>query len=208
MRIAIIGGGGHAKVVVDAILAAGRDEISAILDDNPALWGKTLLGCPILGPIDSWGDYSFDACVIGIGDNVNRKRQFEKLVGAGVKLATVLHPSSTCGQDVELGDGVMIFAHVVVNSGARVGPNTILNTASTVDHDCEIGPHCHLAPAVNLAGEVRLGEGVLAGIGAKIAPRVSVGAWATIGAGAVVTRNVAARSTVVGIPARPIAREA
>ena len=64
----------------------------------------------------------------------------------------------------------MIFAHVVVNSGARIGSNTILNTASTVDHDCEIGPHCHLAPAVNLAGEVRLGEGVLAGIGAKIAP--------------------------------------
>ncbi len=91
MRIAIIGGGGHAKVVVDAILAAGRDEISAILDDNPALWGKTLLGCPILGPIDSWRDYSFDACVIGIGDNANRKRQFEKLVGA----ASGLRPSFT-----------------------------------------------------------------------------------------------------------------
>jgi sugar O-acyltransferase (sialic acid O-acetyltransferase NeuD family) len=207
MRIAIIGAGGHAKVVADAIFAARNDEICGILDDNASLWGQMLLGCPILGPIDSWKGYSCDAFVIGIGHNSNRKRHFENFKEAGVPFATIVHPTATCGLDVELGEGTVVLAHAVVNSGSRIGPNCILNTACTVDHDCTIGLHAHLAPAVNLAGDVRIGEGVFTGIGAKVTPGVSIGKWATIGAGAVVIRDVGPRSTVVGIPARPLAKE-
>jgi sugar O-acyltransferase (sialic acid O-acetyltransferase NeuD family) len=175
MRIAIIGAGGHAKVVADAIFAGRRDEISGILDDNASLWGQLLLGCPISGPIDSWRGCACDAFVIGIGDNFNRKRHFEIFKAAGVPFATVVHPTATRGLDVEIGEGTVVLAHAVVNSGSRIGPNCILNTACTVDHDCTIGPHVHLAPAVNLAGDVRIGEGAFAGIGAKLAPGVSIG---------------------------------
>jgi acetyltransferase-like isoleucine patch superfamily enzyme len=58
---------------------------------------------------------------------------------------------------------------------------------------------------VHLGGEVRIGEGALIGIGAVVLPRVTVGAWSTVGAGAVVTSDVPPGVTVAGVPARPLA---
>ena len=44
MRVAIIGAGGHSKVIADAILAADCDQIFGFFDDNPSLCRNTLLG--------------------------------------------------------------------------------------------------------------------------------------------------------------------
>jgi len=76
-----------------------------------------------------------------------------------------------------------------------------------VDHDCRIGDFVHLAPGVRLAGEVTVGEGALIGIGASVLPGVCIGAWDVVGAGAVVTEDVAPGVTVVGVPARPLRKK-
>jgi acetyltransferase-like isoleucine patch superfamily enzyme len=60
-------------------------------------------------------------------------------------------------------------------------------------------------PTVNISGGVVIGEGVLLGTGAQVLQYVSVGPGATVGAGAVVTKNVEPGTTVVGIPAKPLA---
>jgi len=59
-----------------------------------------------------------------------------------------------------------------------------------------------LAPSCALGGNVTLGCGVLVGANAVILPGVSIGDRAIIGAGAVVTKDVPANSTVKGVPAR------
>ena len=204
MRIAIIGAGGHAKVIADAILASGSHQIFGFFDDNSALWRNTIFGLPVSGPIASWQDHSVDSLVLGIGNNAVRKKIFERFRSVGAKFATVVHPRATLARGVVLGEGVVIFANVVVNSDTQIGSNCILNTACTVDHDCIVGAHAHLAPGVNIAGDVHVGEGVFAGIGAKIIPGTSIGDWALIGAGAVVTRDVEAAAKVAGVPAKPI----
>jgi sugar O-acyltransferase (sialic acid O-acetyltransferase NeuD family) len=203
MKIAIIGAGGHAKVVADAILAAGGYQLIGFFDDDPLRVGE-YLGHPVLGRIETWQRHAIDSFIIGIGDNLMRKRHFEALDSAGAKLATIVHPRAVIARGVTLGAGTVALANAVVNCDTRIGANGILNTACTVDHDCTIGPHAHLAPGVNLAGEVRFGAGVFAGIGAKIIPRISVGDWALIGAGAVVIRDVAAGARVAGLPARDL----
>jgi sugar O-acyltransferase (sialic acid O-acetyltransferase NeuD family) len=204
MRIAIIGGGGHAKVVADAILAAGRYQIFGFFDDDASLWRSEILGFPIVGPVENWRSHSMDAFVIGIGDNANRKKMFDQLKSGGATLATVTHPRAILGKGVVLGEGTVVLANVVVNADTTIGPDSILNTSCTVDHDCIVGAHTHLAPGVNVAGEVRIGEGVFAGTGAKIIPRARIGDRAIIGAGAVVIRDVKDAVTVVGVPARTI----
>jgi sugar O-acyltransferase (sialic acid O-acetyltransferase NeuD family) len=203
MKIAIIGAGGHAKVVADAILAAGAHHLVGFFDDDPSLKGECF-GHAILGPTETWQGHAVDSFVIGIGDNAMRKKHFDQLSSAGAKLATVVHPRAVVASGVTLGAGTVALANAVINCDTLVGANSILNTSCTVDHDCIIGPHAHLAPGVNVAGQVRIGEGVLAGIGAKIVPQVSVGSWAIIGAGAVVIRDVAAGAKVIGLPARNI----
>lgn len=205
-KVAVVGAGGHGKVVADAVLAAGIGEIIGFLDDDQTLWGTRVLGFPVLGPIAAWSDRPGGALAMGIGNNRDRKRAFEALTAAGATVATVIHPRATLGTGVRLGRGVVALGNVVVNADTTVGDNVILNTACTVEHDNVISAHAHLAPGVVTAGEVRVGEGAFLAVGAKILPRISIGEWSIVGAGAVVTEHVPDRVTVAGCPAREVRR--
>ena len=204
MKVAILGGGGHAKVIADAILAEGRYELLGFFDDNAELNSQKVLGFPILGPLNGWSDYAIDGLIVGLGDNRARRIVFERVTDSGMKLVNVIHPRAVIARGVELGAGVVMFANVIVNPDTIIGHNVILNTACTVDHDCVVGSHAHLAPGCNLAGEVRVGEGVFAGVGTKIIPDITIGSWAIIGAGAVVTCDLPEGCKAVGVPARKI----
>lgn len=212
MAIVIVGAGGHAQVMADCILRRQECDASVSLlgfvDDRASMRGEMLLGFPVLGSLSDLAMIPHDGVVVAIGDNQTRARIFAQLQKHGETLVNIIHPASTIAPDVRLGVGVMVCAGVVVNCGSQIGDNVILNTGSTVDHHNQIGPHVHIAPGVHLAGNVHLNTGVFIGIGASVIPSRVVGDWAIVGAGAVVTTDVAAWTTNVGVPARTIkARE-
>ena len=99
------------------------------------------------------------------------------------------------------------MAGVVVNPGARIGSNVVLNTACSVDHDCVVADHAQLCPGVHLGGNVTVGELAMVGTGVSVIPGVRIGSGCTIGAGAVVTRDIPDNSLAVGVPARVVSRE-
>ena len=200
MSVWVIGGGGHAKVVIATLQAMGT-EVVGVLDDDAAKHGTSLLGVPVVGPVERAYGGEHEA-VIAVGANAVRRRIAERL--AGVRFATAVHPSVVVHPSVEMGEGTVIFAGAVVQPDTRLGRHVIVNTGATVDHDGDLADYVHVAPGSHLAGDVTLGEGAFLGVGSVAVPGVRVGAWATVGAGAVVVRDLPANATAVGAPATPI----
>lgn len=200
--ILIIGAGGHAKVLADALLSRG-ERVLGFVDDNAQLWGQSRLGLPILGGIDSYTTFQPDGLLLGIGVNSVRKAIVERLGEAARPLwRTAIHPSAVIAASASIGPGTAICAGVVVNPDTVIGQHAIINTGATVDHDCLIEDYAHIAPGSTLTGSIRVGAGALIGARTVTIPGRTIGAWATVGAGAVITRDIPPGVTAKGIPAR------
>ena len=202
-RIVVVGAGGHAKVVIATVRAAGGDVV-AVYDDDQTRWGQQILGVPIQGPISDEGIGSAPT-IIAIGNNRTRQALAQRLHAQWV---SVCHPNTTVHSSISLGPGTVVFAGAIIQPDATIGAHSILNTAASVDHDCIVGDFVHIGPGVSVCGGVTLDEGVLLGVGAKVTPNVAIGPWSTVGAGAVCVVDVAGATTVVGVPARAVEADA
>jgi acetyltransferase-like isoleucine patch superfamily enzyme len=94
------------------------------------------------------------------------------------------------------------MAGAVVQPGAFIGRNVIVNTRASVDHDCCIQDHVHIAPGSTLCGNVTVGLGAMVGAGAVVIPGLTIGAGAMIGAAAAVCSDVPEKAVARGVPAR------
>jgi UDP-perosamine 4-acetyltransferase len=203
-RAAVLGAGGHGKVVIATLQAAGW-WVAAAYDDAEERWGGELLGVPIRGPLDAAAASEVDGAVVAVGDNRARKSLAERF---DLPWIAVVHPAAVVHPSVELGPGTVVFAGAAIQPDTRIGRHAIVNTGASVDHDCRLGDFVHVAPGARLAGGVTLEEGAFLGIGSAAVPGLTVGAWATVGAGSAAIRPVPAGATVVGVPARVVRRRA
>jgi sugar O-acyltransferase (sialic acid O-acetyltransferase NeuD family) len=197
--VAVIGAGGHAKVVIATLAAAGYP-IAGVFDDDRHKWGAAIRGVPVRGPLTECR--TFRRAVIAVGNN--RARCEIALAFPEMEWATVAHPTAHVDSCARLGPGAVVCAGAVVQPDAVLGAQVIVNTGASVDHDCEVEDGVHLAPGVRLAGGVRIGRGAFLGIGSVVIPNLRIGEWTTVGAGAVVIQDLPARVTAVGVPARPL----
>jgi sugar O-acyltransferase (sialic acid O-acetyltransferase NeuD family) len=206
LPVIVLGGGGHAKVLIDALLLLHR-EVLGYTDAGGE--GTTILGLFRLGDDKKILEYDPKGLklVNGVGSISSvslRRRLYEQFRRKGYCFESVIHPSTTISLDVRFGEGVQIMAGAVVQAGSRLGVNTIINTGALVDHDCDIGAHVHIAPGAILSGNVHIEDGALIGMGARIIQGLAIGAKSVIGAGSVVIGNVPEGVTVVGVPGKII----
>lgn len=207
MQIVIIGAGGHGKVVLDILRAAGQHDPVGFVDSSPNRAGGTIGGLPIFGPANALlklRQQGIRGAIVAIGDCRARLQYAALLRAQGFELVNAIHPTASVSPTATLGRNVVVAAQAAVCTDARIEDSVILNTACVVDHECEIGPGAHVCPGAHLAGRVRVGAGAWIGIGANVIQCLSIGEHATVGAGAVVIRDVPEHSTVVGVPARVI----
>lgn len=194
MDVIVIGGGGHARVVIGAILAAGHVPLG-VYDDNPDLKGKTILDVPVLGPINQAVEGN---AIAAIGNNSIRK-----IVVDGLKLnwVSIVHPFSYVDPSVIIGHGTLVCAGAVIQPEAQIEDHVIVNTMASVDHETRLRSFSQVGPGSHIGGNAVVEQGAFIGLGASVIQGLHIGKWSVIGAGATVIRNVEPNVTVVGTPA-------
>ncbi|MFK7777236.1 MAG: acetyltransferase [Gimesia sp.] len=205
--IILLGGGGHAKVLIDLINERNDYQIVGILD--PVLdVGMEVKEFSVLGTdaeLPKLRDQGVSNVAIAVGSvkcNLLRKTLFDQSQKSGFKIPALVHPRSIVSADVKLSDGVQIMAGAIVQTDTEIGEGTVINTGVQVDHDCRIGRQSFLSPGVVLSGGVGIGDNTFVGAGAVVIQGINIGDNAVIAAGAVVIENVADGALVKGVPAR------
>jgi UDP-perosamine 4-acetyltransferase len=201
MSLIVLSAGGHARVVIEALLSRGQRP-SAVTDRDAARIGTLWGGIPITGPDEDILKMTIDQVQLanGLGNRASRsssgwsarRELFDRFAGLGYKFPVITHASSVIASDASLGDGAQVMAGAIIQPAARLGRNVLVNTRAVVEHDCQVGDHCHIAPGAVLCGGVVVGEGAHVGAGAVVLGGVSVGAGSVVAAGAVVTKNIEA----------------
>lgn len=188
----MIGSGGHARV------------IASFLEGDVTFVAET----PKDGEIgsdaffDDLASYANSSIYIGVGDNVARRSIFDRLRAGGVRVATCVAPTAWIARDAQVGEGAVICAGAVIGSRARVGENVIVNTLTSVDHDCIVGDDSQLTARVTLGGTVTVGSNCFFGIGSAVIPNTMIGSHVRVMAGSVVVRSLDSGVTAGGNPAR------
>lgn len=203
VSVLIYGAGGHAQVVADAVNATGWTVEGFYADDamcHPSV-SNLLAGDDALGVLAS-----DEACeiIVAIGSNPARAHVVRRL--GAVEFATVTHPTAIVSPNVIVGAGTFIGHGAIVGSTTTLGRHVIVNTGASVSDDCILEDFAHIAPRASVGELVRVGRGALVGAAATIRSSVRIGCGATIGAGTVVRTDVPDGVTVVGNPARIVCR--
>jgi len=203
-RLLILGAGGHGRAVADLARACGFT-VAGFTDRSLSAGGP---GAPVLGTDAQLAaiirPQQIDGGVVGVGNTAlaRRGQLYEVLMAAGVPQPALVHPRAIASPSAEVGAGSVVFAGSVLGSGVRIGVNAVLYSGVVVEHECVIADHAYLSPGVVLSGQVTVEAGAF-----LVLPGLRIGAGAVVAAGAVVTGDVAAGQTVMGVPARAARRE-
>ena len=205
--IAIIGAGGFGREVawlIEDINKANCEwNIIGLIDDNEEIQGKEIDGYEVIGNIE-WLKKQNLYVVNAIGDPIIKKKIIQRLEGSNNQYPVLIHPSVICSEKVQFGEGSIICAGNILTVNISIGNHVIVNLDCTIGHDAKIGDYSTVLPSVNISGFVELGECVSVGTGSAIIQGLTIGKNTVIGAGTVVTKDLPANCTAVGVPAKAV----
>lgn len=168
-KILIIGAGGHAKVVLDAILKTGDYEVIGFADDHLFSGMEVTEGYSVITNTNSLNDFKdcFDRFVVAIDDNKSRCTLYQNLINE-YEPATIIHPDASIATSAEIGAGTVILAQAVINSHVQIGVNCLINSLCLIDHGTIIGEHSHIAQGTIIGSEVHIPPMYVTELGEKI----------------------------------------
>lgn len=208
-KLFIIGSGGFSKQVIEIVERINEQEeiyeLQGLIDDDPALFGKRVLGYTVVGSTEYLSRLSEEDdihAIIAIADGTFREDIYHKL--PKVKWVNLIHPETTLSRYATLGEGIVIGARVIINPDCTIGDQCHINIGSTLGHDVSLSGFVTVMPGVNLSGNVTIGKNSMIGTGASVIQGKTIQENSMIGAGAVVVRDVEGNGVYAGVPARKI----
>jgi sugar O-acyltransferase (sialic acid O-acetyltransferase NeuD family) len=212
-RIAVIGAGGFAREVAWLISEIARDRARRRLPETLEVAGFLVSDLDRLSERDSrpLGDLSWletnrvDALAMGIGKPEVRLRLGHELKRRfpGIPWPALVHPSVQYDASCRFAEGVVICAGTIATVNVRVDEFALVNLSCTIGHEATIGAGSVVNPLTAISGGVKIGKAVLVGTHVAVLQYVSIGDHAVIGSGAMVNKDVAPHTTVMGVPAKP-----
>ncbi|WP_338365357.1 acetyltransferase [uncultured Pseudoalteromonas sp.] len=198
----IIGGGGHAAVLAEILLKQNKKIVCVVAPELIAA-SNLFDNIELLHSDDDILKFNPQEVLLvnGIGSmpyKSAREAIYSRFKKLGYEFATVISDSAIVSDYSMIGCGVQVMNNCVVNIGTVVGENTIINTSSSIDHDCRIGAHCHLAPGSTLSGQVVIENNVHIATGSNLINDITIGRNSIIGVGANITKSIPANSIVYG----------
>jgi len=188
-KIAIIGAGGHGKVVGE-IAFLNQYKIIDFFDDKE----NEIKEFPftISGGFDYLKEHlkDYDAFFVAIGDNEIRFNKIEWLKKQKINIVSLVHPRSTISKFSSLGIGSCVMANAVVNPGTLIKEGAIINSSASVDHDCIIEDFVHISPNCSLSGSVRIGKFSHLGTGTSVHPGIHIGNNVKTAVGSRIFKNI------------------
>jgi sugar O-acyltransferase (sialic acid O-acetyltransferase NeuD family) len=202
----IVGAGGLGRELLSLLRrdsACNRDWIIAgFIDSRPELKGSLINGVPVLGGPEVAPTHELARFCIAVGQIGIKKVLVDGLIEKNAQFVPI-RTRCEVGDGAQIGNSVLQL-NATVSVDAKIGNFVYLDSECSVGHDAEIGDYCHIGRGVFIGGRAKIGEGVNIHSGAMIAQGVSIGNNAEIGLGAVVLRDVAANSIMIGNPARNV----
>lgn len=203
-KIVLVGCGGHAKSIVDAIESQGVYEIAGFvgtIDDKTFLYNKyKVIGSDSdFDSIHRSGVKNAFVCVGFMGEGKIRNILFEQLKKTGYVLPSVIDKTAAIAQDAKIEEGVFVGKNAVINSNAVVDRMSIINTAAVVEHDCRVGEFSHISVGAVLCGNVSIGANSMIGANATVIQGNTIGDNVIVGAGSIVLTDLDDNQKAVGI---------
>lgn len=206
----ILGASGFGREVAWAVerlnKVAPTWNLLGFMDDADNIQGTEINGYKVLGKTVDVGNYPDTYFVVAVGVSRTREKIVSnmKTVNPSIKFGTVIDPSVEISNLVTIGEGTIICAHTIITVNIEIGAHVIINLDCTIGHDAVLQDFVTLYPSVNVSGITNIGHAVELGTGMQIIQGKSVGDYSIVGAGALVVKDIPAKCTAVGSPAKPI----
>ncbi len=188
-KLAIIGAGGHGKVIGEIALLNKYEVINFF--DNRAYEIKEF-PFTIIGNLDYLKDHfeDYDSFFVAVGQNKKRFELIEWLKKYNVNIVSLTHPKSTVSELSSLGKGACVMANAVINPGCIIQEGVIINSSASIDHDCVIEDFAHISPNSTLSGAVKIGKFTHLGSGTSVHPEITIGNNVKIGIGSRIFKDI------------------
>lgn len=205
----LIGFGGHAKSVIDAIEKQNDYQIAGMLE----MAGKEKMeyrGYRVIGGDDSLREL-FEKGIrnafvtLGfMGNSHARNHIYKKLKEIGFTIPVIKDPSAVFADDVDIGEGTFVGKRAVINSASTIGKMCIINTGAIVEHDAEVGDFSHISVGAILCGQAQVGENAFIGAAAAVIQGIHIGNGSIVGAGTILVKDVGNNMLAYSKERRPL----